>query len=573
MNTMSFDGTVMNAIVAELNNTLISGRITKIYQPYKTELIFTIRANGVNQQLLLSANPSFARLHLTTEKLDNPAEPPMFCMLLRKHLEGGIIEKIEQLGLERIVTITIKGRNELGDISYKKLMVEIMGRHSNIILLDDKDQKILDSIKHLAPGINSYRTILPGHEYKFPPEQEKLHPFCIDEETFLKKIDFNAGKLDSQIVQNFSGLSPQIAKEIVHRAKLANKETLTKAFFEVINQMKQGNFRPQITITEKKEYFSIIELTHLKATSPTVFTSVSEMLSRFYFGKAERDRVHQQANDLEKFLKNEYQKNKSKIKKLKKTLSDASKASEYRKIGELITANIHQIKRGQKQIEVIDFYDEEGGSIVIDLDVQKNPSENAQNYFKKYNKAKNSLKVVEEQIEKTENELVYLEEIIAQMETASPKDIAEIREELIEGGYIRNRNKKQTKKKKETKPVLEAYKSSTGLEILVGKNNKQNEYLTNRLARSTETWLHTKDIPGSHVVIKSPSVDEATLKEAATIASYFSKARQSSSVPVDYTLIKHVKKPSGSRPGYVIYDNQTTIYVTPDEEVVRKLRV
>ena len=569
---MSFDGTVMNAIVAELNNTLLSGRITKIYQPYKTELIFTIRANGANQQLLLSANPSFSRLHLTNEKFVNPAEPPMFCMLLRKHLEGGIIEKIEQLGLERIVTMTIKGRNELGDISYKKLMIEIMGRHSNIILLEDKEEKILDSIKHLSPGINSFRTILPGHVYKLPPEQEKLHPFYVDEESFLKKIDFNSGKLDTQIVQNFSGLSPQIAKEIVYRARLANKETLSKAFFEVINQMKSGNFQPQITITNKKEFFSIIELNHLKGTSANVFSSVSEMLNRFYFGKAERDRVHQQANDLEKFLKNEFQKNKSKIKKLQKTLDDANKASEFRKIGELVTANIHQITKGQKQVEVIDFYDEEAKTIVIDLDKQKTPSENAQNYFKKYNKAKNSLKIVEEQIDKTEKELIYLEELIAQMETASPRDIAEIREELMEGGYIRNRNKKQTKKKKETKPVLEGYKSSTGLDILVGKNNKQNEYLTNRLARSNEVWLHTKDIPGSHVVIKSASVDEVSLKEAATIAAYFSKARQSSSVPVDYTLIKHVKKPSGSKPGYVIYDNQTTLYVTPDEEVVRKLK-
>lgn len=569
---MSFDGTVMNAVVSELNSTLLSGRITKIYQPYKTELIFTIRANGFNQQLLLSANPSFARLHLTNEKLDNPETPPMFCMLLRKHLEGGIIEKIEQLELERIVTILIKGRNELGDISYKKLMIEIMGRHSNIVLLDEKDNKILDSIKHLAPGINSYRTILPGQTYKLPPEQEKLNPLLVDEETFIKKIDFNAGKIDTQIVNQFSGLSPQISKEILFRAKLANKDTLKEAFFEVINQIKTGNFEPQITATEKKDYFSIIKLNHLKG-SATYFSSVSEMLNRFYFGKAERDRVHQQASDLEKFLKNEYQKIKTKIKKLEKTLNNANDAFVYRKLGELLTAYIHQIKRGDKEVEVIDFYDEEANTVVISLDPQKNPSENAQSYFKKYNKAKNSLEVVQKQIEIANDELIYLEELLGQMETAAPKDIAEIREELVEGGYIRNRNKKQVKKKKNTNPILEEYKSSTGIAILVGKNNKQNEYLTNRLARRDETWLHTKDIPGSHVVIKSTEVDEKTIKEAASIAAYFSKARLSSSVPVDYTLIKHVKKPSGSRPGYVIYDNQTTIYVTPDEELVRNLKV
>jgi predicted ribosome quality control (RQC) complex YloA/Tae2 family protein len=569
---MSFDGTMLNAVVTELKQTLSLGRITKIYQPYKTELIFTVRANGGNHQLLLSANPSFARLHMTNEKIDNPSEPPMFCMLLRKHLEGGIIEEIEQIELERIVTIRIKGRNELGDISYKKLMIEIMGRHSNIILLDEKDDRILDSIKHLSPGVNSYRTILPGQPYKLPPEQQKLNPLTIDEMTFLKKIDFNSGKIDGQIVHQFSGISPQIAKEIAFRAKLANKDTLTKAFFEVVEQIKTKQYAPQITVTANKDYFSIIKLSHLKG-EVHAFSSVSEMLTRFYFGKAERDRVHQQASDLEKFLKNEYQKNKSKMKKLEQTLTDAEASSKFRKLGELITANLYQIKKGQKEIEVIDFYDEQASSIVISLDPLKSPSENAQNYFKKYNKAKNSLEIVKDQIEKTKQEIFYLEDILGQMESAAPRDIAEIREELMEGGYIRSRNKKQAKKKKETKPILEQYKSSTGLEILVGKNNKQNEYLTNRLARQYETWLHTKDIPGSHVVIKSTEVDETTLKEAATIAAYFSKARQSSSVPVDYTMIKHVKKPSGSKPGYVIYDNQTTLYVTPDEEIVRKLKV
>ncbi len=569
---MSFDGTLIKSVVTELKSTILSGRITKIYQPYKTELLFTIRANGVNNQLLLSANPSFSRLHLTNEKIENPAEPPMFCMLLRKHLEGGFIEAVEQLQFERIVTIVIKARNELGDLCYKKLSIEIMGRHSNIVLLDEKDEKIIDSIKHLSPGVNSYRTILPGHKYKLPPEHEKLNPLEIDEVTFIQKIDFNSGKLDQQIVNQFTGLSPQVAKEIVHLAKLPNRETLTRAFFHVIEQIKQENFLPQITVTANKEYFSIIPLSHVKGTA-TVFSSVSEMLTQFYFGKAERDRVLQQANDLEKFLKNEYQKNKTKLQKLKETIVAANNALEDRKIGELITAYLHQIKKGQKEIKVIDFYDEEGKEIVILLDPQKTPPENAQMYFKKYTKAKKSLEIVQEQIEKTELELIYFEGLLAQMETAAPKDIAEIREELMEEGYIRNRHKKQIKKKKEQNPVLEEYKSSTGLTILIGKNNKQNEYLTNRLARSNDTWLHTKDIPGSHVVIKSNDVDETTLLEAAKMAAYFSKARLSSAVPVDYTLIKHVKKPSGAKPGYVIYDNQTTIYVTPDEQLVRKLRI
>lgn len=567
---MAFDGTVLRAVITELEEKLKSGRITKIYQPYKTELMFTIRAQGENHQLLISANPSFARIHLTDEKPENPSNPPMFCMLLRKHLEGGIIESIEQLEMERIVSMTIKGRNELGDISYKQLKIEIMGRHSNIVLVDEKDQ-ILDSVKHLSPNINSYRTILPGHEYKLPPEQHKLDPLHVDHDTFLKKIDFNAGKLDKQILSNFSGISPQIANEILFRAKLANRDSLTNAFFEVIDQIRYENFLPQITKTQNKQYFSIIELTHLKGTRNS-FDSVSKMLHHYFFGKAERDRVHQQANDLEQYIKNVYDKNKKKLKKLEKTLEQANDCDHLKKCGELLTAFLHQIKKGDKKVEVVDFYDEDEKTISIQLDPQKSPSGNAQGYFKKYNKAKNSISIVTEQIEKTEEEIRYFEQIIQQMDSASPKDVAEIREELVEGGYIRNRQKKKLKKKKNETPQLERYTSTTGIEILVGKNNIQNEYLTNRLARRDEIWLHTKDIPGSHVVIRSATYDNETLKQAATLAAHFSKAKLSSSVPVDYTLIKHVKKPNGAKPGYVIYDNQTTIYVTPDEALVRQLK-
>lgn len=569
---MSFDGLFTKFMTEEVKEHIVSGRISRVYQPFTTELLLTVRANRKNYQLLLSAHPSFARMHFTEEKYDNPPTPPMFCMLLRKHVEGGIIEKIEQIEMERIIKFTIKGKDELGDIRYKHLYIELMGRHSNIILVDAETNKIIDSIKHISRAQSSVRTVLPGQRYTLPPAQQKLNPLMTDEETLLAKLDFNQGKMDQQLVHTFSGLSPLIASEIIFRAKLVNQKTIVAAFFSVIDLYKKKQIEPQMIVTDKKEYFSIIPLTHLQGEVKT-FTSLSELLDRYYFGKAERDRVKQQAYDMERFLRNEKSKNEKKIIKLQETLTDADKAEKYQKYGELLTANLHLVKRGDASIEVVDYYDENQGTIIIQLDPQKSPAENAQHYFRKYTKAKNSVEVVLEQIAKAEEEIVYLEQLISQMENASPRDIEEIREELIEEGYLKKRGRDLKHKKKDTKPQIEKYISSTGIEIFVGKNNKQNEYLTNRFARQDEIWLHTKDIPGSHVLIRSVDPDEQTLQEAAILAAYFSKAKHSSNVPVDYTKIRYVKKPNGAKPGFVIYENQTTIYVTPDEDLVRKLRV
>jgi predicted ribosome quality control (RQC) complex YloA/Tae2 family protein len=568
---MSFDGIFTYGMTNELKTTLESGRISKIYQPYKNELIFQIRANGKNHKLLLSAHPSYARLHLTDGTYDNPSEPPMFCMLLRKHIEGSIIEDISQNGLDRIIVFTIKSRNELGDISYKQLYIEIMGRHSNIILVDRDKQMILDSIKHISPAVNRHRTILPGHAYVSPPAQEKTNPFTVDEDLFLRKIDFNAGKLSEQIVNKFEGISPILAKEIVYRAGLANRKTLPASFLSMINDVKANAFEPQLIKYENKDLFYVLSLSHLEGEAQ-YFSTISELLDRYYYGKAERDRVKQQGNDLERFITNELSKNKKKIKKLEATLKDAEKADKYQIRGELITANLYAISRGQTQVEVINYYDENNETMVIDLDPQKSPSENAQSFFSKYQKAKKSVAVVKEQIEKANEEVIYFESLLQQIESASPKDLQEIREELTEEGYIRARGKKGTKKNKPQKPVIEQYLATDGTELLVGKNNKQNEFLTNRLAARDDVWLHTKDIPGSHVVIRSKTPSEQTILEAANLAAYFSKAKSSASVPVDFTLIRHVKKPSGAKPGYVIYDNQQTVYVTPDEELVIKMK-
>ena len=568
---MSFDGLFTKAMVDELARTLKGGRINKVHQPYKNEVILTVRANGVNQKLLFSAHPSYARVQLTNEAYENPSEPPMFCMLLRKHIEGYILEDVYQVENDRMIIFEIKGRNEIGDVSYKQLIVEIMGRHSNIVLVDKTRNIILDSVKHVSFAVNSHRAILPGQPYIYPPEQNKQNPFSAVEVDVLKKIDFNSGKLDRQLVDHFAGTSPLFAKEVIFQSGIANRTTVPHTFIQMIQRIKSGELVPSIMSTGNKDVFYLFPLGHLKGEVKS-FSTLSELLDRFYFGKAERDRVKQQGNDIERLIINEKEKNEKKIDKLEITLREAEKADQLQRYGELLTANLYAAKKGMKVIEVIDYYDEMGGTVAIALDPRKTPSENAQKYFSKYQKAKNSVSIVIEQIEKAREEVIYFENLLQQVQSASPKDIQEIREELVEGGYIRDRKKRTAKKLSNAKPVLDHYFSSDGTEIIVGKNNKQNDYLTNKLAARDEIWLHTKDIPGSHVVIRSKEPSETTIHEAANLAAYFSKARNSSSVPVDFTKVRYVKKPNGAKPGFVIYDNQQTVYVTPEEEIVLKLK-
>ncbi|PEJ60275.1 hypothetical protein CN692_03000 [Bacillus sp. AFS002410] len=565
---MSFDGLFTGAMTNEVASKLTTGRISKIVQPSNYEVLLTVRANGANYKLLLSAHPSYARFHFTNHNYDTPSEPSMFTMLLRKHLNGGFIESITQLERERIVNIKVRSRNEIGDEQYRTLIIELMGRHSNIILIDEERQMILDSIKHVPMAVNRHRIVQPGATYISPPQQEKLDPFqVISEDEFNKLINQNDETPAQAIVQNFSGISPLLANEIV----FLGTTNVYDSFKTIMNEIQLEKFTPSLFRLETKELFYFINLSHLKAEQ-TVFPSLSELLDVYYFGKAERDRVKQQSGDLEKLLQNELTKNKKKIKKLRNSLEDTDKADKIQLQGELLTANMYAMQKGMKEIEVVNYYDENGGTMVIPLSPLKTPSENAQAYFTKYTKLKNSVTHIEEQIKLTTEENDYLETVIQQIESASPRDLEEIREELVETGYIRKKKSKKAQKSNKQKVTLDEYISSTGEQLLVGKNNKQNEYLTNKLASRDELWFHTKDIPGSHVVIRAKDPSENAIKEAAIIAAYFSKARQSSSVPVDYTEIRHVKKPSGSKPGFVIYEQNNTVYVTPDEELVLKLK-
>lgn len=445
MLNMSFDGFFTRAMTKELAETIGGGKINKIHQPYKNELLITIRKNRTNYRLLISAHPTYSRLQLTNDSIDNPSEPPMFCMLLRKHLEGAVIEKIHQVELDRIIIFDIKGRDELGDISYRQLIVEIMGRHSNIILVDQEKGIILDSIKHIPASINTYRTILPGASYILPPGQEKANPLEATEDDVLKALDFNSGKLDKQLVANFSGISPMLAREIIFQAGLANRDTVPAAFITFIEKLRTHQYEPAITTAAAKDYFYLVPLTSLKGEYKS-YSSLSELLDRYYFGKAVRDRVKQQAFDLERLMKNEKEKNESKVKKLEATLKKAENAPYYQLLGELLTANMHIIKKGMKEVNVINYYDEAGKEITISLDPRKSPAENAQNYFSRYQKAKNALEIVKVQIEKAKDEINYFEGLLQQIASASTKDIEEIREELAEGSYIRLRQKRGQRK-------------------------------------------------------------------------------------------------------------------------------
>ncbi|WP_373895965.1 Rqc2 family fibronectin-binding protein [Virgibacillus natechei] len=567
---MPFDGIVTRAVTEELKEEIIPGKITKIYQPTNTELVFTIRSNGKNQALLFSIHPTYARLHITDDTYTNPKEPPMFCMILRKHLSGAVIEEIEQYGMERIITFSIKTRNEIGDVTHKTLIMELMGKHSNVMLIDNEKGHIIDSLKHVSMAQNRHRIIQPGQEYKLPPMQDKVNPLNIDGEQFMKRLDFNAGKLDTQIVQELVGFSPVIAREIINRANLGTRNKYMEKFVEIQEKIQNNSYAPAI-YRNKKEDFHVLSLTSFEGEKES-FTSTNMMLDAFYSGKAERDRVKQQAKDLYRFIKNEKDKNNRKMKKHRQTIKKAESAQHYQKLGELLTAHMHLVTQGDTSISVTDYYDPEQSEIKIDLNPTKTPSENAQAYFKTYQKLKKSKQVIEKEMIKTNKEIDYLEQLLQQIDVASVADIEEIRDELREEGYLKKQTKHKKHKNKPKKPVPEEYMATDDTVILVGKNNKQNEYVTSKLANRDDIWLHTKGIPGSHVIIRSSDPSEGTLTEAAQIAAYFSKSQSSSSVPVDYTKIRHVKKPNGAKPGYVTYDNQKTLFVTPHQKTIEALK-
>lgn len=564
---MSFDGLFVHLLTNELNENLLGGRISKIQQPYTNEIILRIRANRKNTSLLLSAHPQYARIQLTDIPFENPQSPPQFCMVLRKHLEGAIIESITQKENDRVLTFTFKNRNELGDTRTLSLVVEVMGRHSNILLIDDEENKLVDAIRHISPNQNSYRTLLPGAPYKEAPSQDKANPITFDGE--LNVPDMPEKELAKWFQQEFQGLGRDSADEISYLIQANPDRSPKETFDQFMKPFREKQAQPTLVQKDQKEVFTPILYHHIEG-NPIRFDSLSSLMDRYYHNIAERDRVNQQSNDLSHLLKNLHQKNEKKLDKLNKELKETGRADEFRIKGEVLTAYLHEVKKGDEHITLPNFY-EEDQELTIELNPQKNPSENAQYYFSRYQKLKNAKVHLTKQIQATKEETDYFDTLLTQLSIASVSDIEEIREELRQGHYLKKK-KPSNKNKKVAKSKPESFTSSDGTRILVGKNNTQNDQLTMKQARKSYWWAHTKDIPGSHVIIESSEPTDQTVEEACILAAYYSKYRQSASVPVDVVQVKNIRKPNGAKPGYVIYEGQTTYYVTPSEEKVDALR-
>ncbi|MGM0124258.1 fibronectin-binding protein [Enterococcus sp. AZ194] len=566
---MSFDGVFTHAIVQELQMELVSGRISKIHQPYENEVVLVIRARGKNHRLLLSAHPSYSRVQLTEIAYGNPETPPNFVMMLRKYLEGAILESIHQIDNDRVIHFSFSKRNELGDLQNIVLIVELMGRHSTIVLLNNETGKILDTIKHIGSSQNTYRSLLPGAEYIAPPLQTQKNPFKATKETVFHLLSQTDELSGTYLQQQFQGFGRDTADELSYRLKMRPNEKMAvwAEFMASINQV-----TPTLTTVGQKEFFTPFEyqsLSQKEGATVAHFDSLSQLLDAYYGDKAEKDRVKQQGGELLRKMENELKRNQSKLKKREKTLTDSENAEEYRRDGELLTTFMVQVPRGASQVELENYY-EENQLITIKLNPALSPNQNAQKYFQKYQKLKNAVKLIGKQIKETKDEIAYLESVLAQLEIAGPMDLTVIKEELTEQGYIRKRASKKQKKEKKSRP--EHFVSADGTQLLVGKNNLQNDQLTLKTARKTDYWLHAKDIPGSHVIIKSENPSEDTIMAAAELAAFYSKYRHSAQVPVDVVQVKHIRKPNGAKPGYVIYENQKTVFVTPEEAVVESLR-
>jgi predicted ribosome quality control (RQC) complex YloA/Tae2 family protein len=585
---MAFDSAVMTAVVRELHTKLAGGRVSKIYQPGPDELILMIYAGGANWRLLLSAHPRWARLHLTAAEKRNPPVPPTFCMLLRKHLEGGRLLAVTQPGRERLARLTVGSTDELGNPVEYVLVAEVMGKHSNLVLVGPGG-RIIDSARRVTEAVNRYREILPGLPYVPPPPTGKADPDAAAPEQFAGL----AAALPAwqAVLERFDGLGPLLAREAVVRAGGAPDAALASIdagrLAAAVRELGSPTaYQPSLLYTPEgrlKEFHVLPLRSWVGPAEP--FTSPGECLDAYYIRREEEERFAALHGSLARTVRDALARVRRKIGLQEESLSGAEEADRYRLLGELLTANIWRVAKGQELLTAENYHD--GRPVAIPLDPRLSPAENAQAYYRRYQKARSGLAAIREQLARSAEELRYLEQVEAALASASSlPDLEEIRRELHEEGYLggeprgaerggeKRREAGRGRAERPAPPV--SIRSSDGLEIWVGRNNRQNDYLTLRLAAPTDYWLHTKEIAGSHVILRVPpgsQVPEQSLHEAAALAAWYSKARLSAAVPVDYTLRKHVRKPAGARPGMVIYDNQRTLYVTPDPALNPILRL
>lgn len=588
---MAFDGVVLRSLETEFKSILIGSKIDKIHQPEKDEIIMNIRNGKSNLKLLISASSNNPRVYLTETTKQNPTSPPMFCMLLRKHIQGGIITDIYQIDLERILVFEIQSLDEMGYMSKKNLLVEIMNKHSNIILVKKEDNKIIDSIKRIPINTSSLRQVLPGLEYYLPPSQKKINPLFIDRFDLLKllKSSNSSDKAFKFLYKNFLGMSPLLAREIVYHSQIddelcikdINEEDITNlcdSFLSIYANISSKNFDPTIIIDENNEEvidFSAIDLNQFGCNVIRRKDTMNKILDLYYESRDRQDRVKQKSSDLRKNISTKKERLLNKVQKQELELRESKEREKYKIMADLIMANLYKINKGDSSVEIENFYDPKLEVISINLDPKISASDNAQKYYKKYNKLKHASNLLTKEILKSKEEISYLDNIIFSIDNSSSIDeIEEIREELTKEGYLKSYHKKNKRNKTINSSKPYHYISSSGLDIYVGKNNIQNDRLTLKVASKDDLWFHTKDIPGSHVILKNieKQIDENSIKEAALLAAFYSKGNMSENVAVDYTERRNVKKPSGSKPGMVIYENNKTIYVTPDKERLRCIK-
>jgi len=572
---MAFDGIVISNIVKELSDTIVGGRIGKVTQPEKDEIILTVRNHRTNYKLLLSSMASMPRLHLTETNKTNPITALNYCMLLRKHLIGGLILSISQPNFERIVVIEIQNLDEMGETCYRKLIIEIMGRHSNIILTDENDM-ILDSIKRIGAQVSSVREVFPNRPYVLPPNQGKANPLTIrDFDTFLQVIRGQEA-LQQALYKNITGFSPQMAEEICFRADIHGSTvvddlsaTQIQSVYEVykvlVEAIKKGDFAPTVVVdaSDKQIAFGAFPISFYQNETLVPYESISALVENFYMNNAIQSRISQKSVDLRKLVQTNLERCYKKLNLQLQQLKDTEDRDKFKIMGELIHANLYQIQEGDTEVTVLDYY-HDNQPRTITLDPRLTPSQNATKQYDKYNKKKRTLAALSEHIKTTQGEIEHLESVKYALANAlKEEDLLEVRQELMETGYLKFRRSKSKKALQKAEPMH--YRSSLGHDIYVGKNNYQNDLLATKLSNGGDWWFHAKDIPGSHVIVKADGQElpDVVYEEAAGLAAYYSKDRESPKVSVDYTLKKNLKKPNGSAPGYVIYHTNYSLMVAP----------
>ncbi len=584
---MAFDAGMLSCVLHEIKEESLGARVEKVYQPERDEIILQIRSKSGGRRLLINAGSNNPRIGFTTVPKENPQNPPMLCMLLRKHLQGAKLCSVEQFGFERAVILGFETRDEMGYECVKYLIAELMGKYSNLIFADG-DMKIITAMKVIDFSTSSLRQVLPGMKYELPPKQDKADPTATDEAEFMHLISESPAErgCDKFILGSYLGISAAVAREITHSATGAVDTPLSSCsprvlwgkFSELIERIKSNDYSPTLVLDgEKPIEYAFCDLKQYSGLTAKKVESPSELLDLFFDSRDKEQRVKQRASDVQKLLFNAHARLIKKIELQEGELAECAHGEEYKKMGDLITANIYMLKRGMKEASLPD-YDNMGedGSlpyVTVELDERLSPAANAQRLYKKYNKSKNAKIELTKQIELAKDELDYINSVLDSLDKAeSPADLAEIRDELYRAGYA-SKMKGYTAHK-QSAPTVAKFLTSCGYTVLCGKNNIQNEYITFKLASKTDYWFHAKNAPGSHVVMicngEEPPAEDFT--EAAEIAAYHSKAYGGQSVEVDYTFIRHVKKPPSSKPGFVIYHTNWSALVTPNPDKIHAMR-